>query len=382
MKIKVFYIADWFNTIQENLLNNLDRDMDVTLILTDKFPKYKPGKYNVKIFKTRDMISAFSRSKKTHEYFLVYEKALFEYIKKEKPNIIVCNLWYKFSTIQMAKYCKKNKIPFILQTEMQRYPKSIMGKAYAYAGLKAFKDIFKNAKYILPWTKGSYNFFLKQKCVKDKNKLIIISPGINIEKFHKVKVRKKNPHTLKILCIGRFLEYKRHEDLIKALKYIKDSKKIDLKLDIIGKGFTTASSLSVVERKIEKLIEKNKLSKEVQILEGVPYEEITRVYCEHDILVLPSYNEAIGLVIPEAMACGLPVIVSDSAGASTYVENEKNGYIFETFNYKDLADKIIRLNNPDKRKKMGEEAEKHIKKNFEAKITGKKFSEIIKKALK
>jgi glycosyltransferase involved in cell wall biosynthesis len=45
-----------------------------------------------------------------------------------------------------------------------------------------------------------------------------------------------------------------------------------------------------------------------------------------DVLVLPSYSEPWGLVVNEAMACGMPVIVSEKCGcAPDLVQNGKNG---------------------------------------------------------
>jgi len=57
-------------------------------------------------------------------------------------------------------------------------------------------------------------------------------------------------------------------------------------------------------------------------------EELFKIYNVGDILILPSYNEPWGLVVNEAMAAGLPVIVSNECGCSLdLVRDGENGYI-------------------------------------------------------
>jgi len=62
-------------------------------------------------------------------------------------------------------------------------------------------------------------------------------------------------------------------------------------------------------------------------------------YALADVLVLPSFSEPWGLVVNEAMVCGLPVIVSNRAGASfDLVKNGKNGFTFNPYDWKELAE--------------------------------------------
>jgi glycosyltransferase involved in cell wall biosynthesis len=65
------------------------------------------------------------------------------------------------------------------------------------------------------------------------------------------------------------------------------------------------------------------------------------IYRIADVFVLPSVSETWGLAVNEAMACRLPVIVSNKVGcALDLVKEKKNGYVFESGNSEDLFDKL------------------------------------------
>src|SRR5262249_44777058 len=70
--------------------------------------------------------------------------------------------------------------------------------------------------------------------------------------------------------------------------------------------------------------------------------ELPACYAVADVLVLPSDGgETWGLVANEAMACGLPVIVSDAAGcAPDLIEEGKTGFTFPLGNLQQLAERI------------------------------------------
>jgi glycosyltransferase involved in cell wall biosynthesis len=92
--------------------------------------------------------------------------------------------------------------------------------------------------------------------------------------------------------------------------------------------------------------------------------EITRAYAAADCLVLPSdYGETWGLVVNEAMACGLPAIVSDRVGCGPdLIEEGKTGAIFPFGDIDALAGLLVGLaNDPSRLARMGHEAQERIR---------------------
>ena len=74
------------------------------------------------------------------------------------------------------------------------------------------------------------------------------------------------------------------------------------------------------------------------------------------------------------MSNGLPIIVSSNTGALGSVYPEKNGYIFKSEDYKDLADKILLMKDSKKRQRFGEESMKILKKENNLKKIKKEYT--------
>ena len=86
------------------------------------------------------------------------------------------------------------------------------------------------------------------------------------------------------------------------------------------------------------------LTDKVRFLPGCSWQEVPRFLALADVLVLPSQSEPWGLVVNEAMACGLPVLVSDRCGCvDDLVLEGQNGYRFDPDQPSQLADRMGRL---------------------------------------
>lgn len=76
-----------------------------------------------------------------------------------------------------------------------------------------------------------------------------------------------------------------------------------------------------------------------------------------DIYCQPSRHEALSFTTMEAMSVGLPIIAADTGGLPELIHAHHNGYLFETENHLDLADKVeILIKDEELRKKMGEQS--------------------------
>jgi glycosyltransferase involved in cell wall biosynthesis len=140
-------------------------------------------------------------------------------------------------------------------------------------------------------------------------------------------------------------------DLLKAMVLARNMD--DAGLLIIG-----SSDDDGYERECVEFCRNNGLDKKVFFEGFVHQEEISLYYSISDVLVFPTHRDTWGLVINEAMACGLPVISSDAAGATDdLVANGRNGFTYPSGDIGRLAaciDKI--LGDDGLRSAMGKES--------------------------
>jgi glycosyltransferase involved in cell wall biosynthesis len=94
--------------------------------------------------------------------------------------------------------------------------------------------------------------------------------------------------------------------------------------------------------------------------------ELPRVYAAIDLLVLPSRSESWGLVVNEAMACGVPVIASDRVGCvPDLVHPGRTGEVYRSGHPAELAERIVRLaGDPVARKALGDNGRRLVRSGY------------------
>jgi glycosyltransferase involved in cell wall biosynthesis len=113
---------------------------------------------------------------------------------------------------------------------------------------------------------------------------------------------------------------------------------------------------------IERSIAELGLVDRVRLLGRVPYEHLPSLYHSADIYLQPSISETWGLAVNEAMACGLPVIVSDRCGCrEDLVRDGENGFLFDPRNPEGLTKALARARlDRDRWPEMGQASQRII----------------------
>ena len=98
-----------------------------------------------------------------------------------------------------------------------------------------------------------------------------------------------------------------------------------------------------------------------QLAKGItvhpPVSDIFSCYCASSLLLLTSRWEPFGLVIPEAMSCGLPVVSFEGDGPNSIITDGKDGFLIKNRDMGDFAERVCQLmENENLRKSMGREA--------------------------
>ncbi len=148
-----------------------------------------------------------------------------------------------------------------------------------------------------------------------------------------------------ILFVGRLMKIKGISTLITAVRNLKNKRR--LRLIIVGNG--------PEEQNLKDLTKEYGLEKNITFLPYVSDQELFKLYKNSKIAVFPSYDkEGILLTMLEAASHGCGLIASDCCGMPEFIEDNKNGLLFEPKNDLSLSKKIqYLLDNEDERKKLG-----------------------------
>lgn len=183
-----------------------------------------------------------------------------------------------------------------------------------------------------------------------------IPSGINIQRFknHKKgylhsKLKIESDKKI-LLSVGRLNKEKSMDFLIKAFVPVY-KKNQDALLVLVGDGDYRSE--------LEKLAEKQGVKERVFFTGPIPNAEMPQVYADADIFLFASQTETQGMVVIEAMASSLPIVVVKDKAFDQVVINDFNGYIAKK-SYKDFSEKLLSiLSNDQKYKKFSENSRKH-----------------------
>ncbi len=179
-----------------------------------------------------------------------------------------------------------------------------------------------------------------------ESKLILVHHGV--EAGYESLPRKRVPDgTFRVLFAGQITQRKGVVYLLEAVKRIG---RPDVDLVLLGDLAPRAVGLKKYEGCFRRA-------------EYAPHGRLKSFFDQADVLVLPSIYDAYGLVAVEAMAAGLPVIVSENTAAgSDVVRDGVDGFVVPIRDAEAIRDRLLRLkNDPDLARRMGESARARVR---------------------
>lgn len=146
-----------------------------------------------------------------------------------------------------------------------------------------------------------------------------------------------------VIYVGRFSRQKDIDSLLRIWEYVYH-KNPGWRLDIYGEG-------ELKEHYVEKI---RSLSANIYVYE--PTADIMDRYRDHSILLLTSFYEPFGLVLPEAMSCGLPVVAFDCPyGPAEIITDGVDGFLIKNRDIQAFADRVCQLiEDEELRRRMGQ----------------------------
>jgi len=181
----------------------------------------------------------------------------------------------------------------------------------------------------------------------------IIPNGVDTTYFKRSNLRRPefNDGKLNILFVGRLEKRKGVDYLIKAYADIK-YKLPQTRLIIVGSGTRWSQALNTLVKDIN--------IPDIVFTGYVDDNEILSYYHSADVFCSPAiFGESFGIVLLEAMACGIPIVASHIAGYADIVSHGDDGLLTEPCDKDALAGSLLQvLENPTLRLEMGDKGER------------------------
>jgi glycosyltransferase involved in cell wall biosynthesis len=210
-----------------------------------------------------------------------------------------------------------------------------------------------------------------------KSKFKYVHNFIDIEKIQNLSAEDipeelMEQNSINIITACRLdLKQKNILDLLRAFKLVNE-KESNSNLIIMGEG--PDKELIIDEaRKID-------ICKKIKFIghKNNPYKYISK----STIFILDTFHEGLPLVIPEAMACGCPVISSDcDFGPREIIENNESGILVPVNDYKKMAESILELINQKEKRENIIKKSKQVINLFNEKEAQKKYKYLLEELI-
>ncbi|MEO6694252.1 MAG: glycosyltransferase family 4 protein, partial [Ignavibacteria bacterium] len=296
---------------------------------------------------------------------IFFQNRLKKKLKNIAPDIICCH-WIRPWAEVCSKVSKDLNVPFVIDhhedipTLKKLYPESY----------KNFLKIFEKANKIIVHSSVNKNDLEAE--ALNLNELKIIYLGQNFTVSEKPKTF--NFKRLKLICVSHLYEPRKNIDvLIKAINIVRNT--IDVELNIAGDG--------ILKKNYEQLSESLGLKDHIKFTGQSSQKEVEEILERADIFILPSFPEAFGVVLTEALSKGLPVITCKGNGGGEELKLlNYPSILVNPGSHDELADAILNLATDFERLfQMSEKGKQIVRDHFTWKKNAASSFELFKKSI-
>ena len=340
---KVFAVWGGFERVWTDKMNALSEisGNEICLVTTDQGNHKVPYPLNQNV----QHIDLGIRFVQQYQYqglkrYLVYLKLIRLFKRKmktlleaEKPDVIVSNA---SEFVDFILECK-GRIPLVVESHGTFNRPFHMQKMTVFNHIKGYfhQKALKKANYVVALTHGDAEQW------QQVNPNVSIIP--NIVTMNDTGVY-SDCEAKRVIFVGR-LDPQKGYQYLDAIWRIVEKRHPDWRLDIYGEGADLPENKSMIP-------------KGEQVYPHTQTIDVLEKYKESSVLVLTSVYEPFGLVMPEAMSCGIPVVAFDCPyGPSEIITDGKDGFLIDCYNVEAFADKLcLLIENETLRKQMGQNA--------------------------
>ncbi len=250
--------------------------------------------------------------------------ALYREIRRGRFDAVIVNGWVVRSCIQALIACRLSGTPCIVRAEVNGLRSRAAWKQWLhrlllsqYAACLSIGS--NNRRYLLERGVPARRIFETGYCV-DNDRFAAQAKAWRSSPGGAAKLRDRfglDPNRTTFVFSGKYVEKKRPGDIVEAVARMSEAERGRLQVLMVGGGPLGDS------------LKERALNLPIHFAGFLNQSEITAAYAASDCLLLPSDSgETWGLVVNEAMACGLPAILSDQVGSAVdLVQPGLTGYI-------------------------------------------------------
>jgi glycosyltransferase involved in cell wall biosynthesis len=212
-------------------------------------------------------------------------------------------------------FSKKSDIPII-----QIYESTEKSQRFKSGFLARFRALLiKKAQIVVTFGSDSTQAVLNMGVSKEV--ILELFNPVDVSWFHEYSVKNRVQETPghKYLYVGQLIERKNLYNMIDAFKIVSEQHDT---LTVVGDGRLLD--------KLQEYVKHNSLQDKVFFSGPKNACDLASIYSRSNTLILASVNEVWGLVVNEALACGMHVVVSKNTGVSAFVSGMPGVYISET----------------------------------------------------
>lgn len=202
-----------------------------------------------------------------------------------------------------------------------------------------------------------------------KNLHVVVGSGVDDQHFHPADLPSTNNQ---VTFVGRLLWAKGIQEIIDAARILKNLDKLP-KIVLVGEpdiGNPQSASPQDMER----------WEKEGLVEFWGRRSDISAIYQQSTVAILPSWREGLPKSLLEAAACGLPLIATDVPGCRELVQNGHNGILVPLKDPEALAMAIASLcNTPDEAQRLGTNARRDVETKLNTRIISQQTAKLVYK---
>jgi phosphatidylinositol alpha-1,6-mannosyltransferase len=272
-----------------------------------------------------------------------------EFLKESKVQGIIADHWKSLELIKSnkKKYC-------LIHGKEINHPKESSINTRLIKVLNDTEKVIANSEYTknLAIDKGV-----------DKNKIVVINPGVNpAEELNKKSLEKVERllkiKTPRLITVSRFDKRKNHEKVIMALRNLKQQYP-DIIYICVGYGDE--------ENNLKKLVQELDLSSQVMFFKDISDDLKNSLLAKSDIFVMPSIIhktsvEGFGISYVEAAQYSVPSLGGKDGGASDAIDHNKTGLICDGNNLDDIYSSLNSMIENKKHLELGKNAKDYVSK--------------------